>query len=128
MKDNDFKTKFKSTGEVLKSLFDDRQKGGVVAEQFLRWKLWMNWSDVVGQSIAEHTEPVSYHNGTLWVWVKNATWLQQMTFMSESMINTIHRKFKPGYVKNIKWTLDRKSLPLDHEQLQAQIKKMVDRK
>lgn len=125
MRDNDFKTKFKSTGEVLKSLFDDRQSGGVVAEQFLRWKLWMTWSDVVGKSIAEHTEPVSYYQGTLWIWVKNSVWLQQMTFLSESVIHTINRKFKAGYVKNIKWTLDRKSIPKEQKEIQENVRKLI---
>ena len=110
MRENDFKTKFKTSAEVLKSLFEEKA-GGPVSEQFLRWKLWMNWADVVGKTTAEHTEPVAYHNGVLWLWVENSTWMQQMTFLSETIKNTINQKFKSNFVKVIKYTLDRKNTP-----------------
>ncbi len=129
MRENDFKTKFKSSAEVLKSLFDDKKKGGVVSDQFLRWKLWMQWSELVGPSIAEYTEPVSYRDGVLWLWVKNSTWMQQMTFMSDSIKNVIEQKFRKGYVREIRFTLDRKALPgRDDMNFQKSVKKFTDGK
>ena len=111
MSEQDFRSKFKTSAEVLKGLFDDRKKGGVVADQFLRWKLWMTWKDVVGASIAEYCEPVSYRDGTLWLWVKNSSWMQQMTFMTDSIKNVINQKFRKGYVREIRFTLDRRGTP-----------------
>ncbi len=129
MRENDFKTKFKSSAEVLKSLFDDKKKGGVVSDQFLRWKLWMQWSELVGPSIAEYTEPVSYRDGVLWLWVKNSTWMQQMTFMSDSIKNVIEQKFRKGYVREIRFTLDRKALPRREDMnFQKSVKKFTDGK
>ena len=129
MRENDFKTKFKSSAEVLKSLFDDKKKGGVVSDQFLRWKLWMQWSELVGSSIAEYTEPVSYRDGVLWLWVKNSTWMQQMTFMSDSIKNVIEQKFRKGYVREIRFTLDRKALPgREDMNFQKSVKKFTDGK
>jgi predicted nucleic acid-binding Zn ribbon protein len=129
MRENDFKSKFKSSAEVLKSLFDDKKKGGVVSDQFLRWKLWMQWSELVGPSIAEYTEPVSYRDGVLWLWVKNSTWMQQMTFMSDSIKNVIEQKFRKGYVREIRFTLDRKALPgRDDMNFQKSVKKFTDGK
>lgn len=129
MRDNDFKTKFKSSAEVLKSLFDDKKKGGAVSDQFLRWKLWMTWTELVGPSIAEYTGPVSYRDGVLWLWVKNSTWMQQMTFMSDTIKNVIDQKFRKGYVKEIRFTLDRRSLPgRDDENFQQSVKKFTDGK
>ncbi len=129
MRDNDFKTKFKSSAEVLKSLFDDKRKGGAVSDQFLRWKLWMTWTELVGPSIAEYTEPVSYRDGVLWLWVKNSTWMQQMTFMSDTIKNVIDQKFRKGYVKEIRFTLDRRSLPgREDETFQKSVKKFTDGK
>lgn len=125
MKENDFKSKFKTSAEVLKSLFEEKA-GGPVSEQFLRWKLWMNWADVVGQTTAEHTEPVAYHNGVLWLWVKNSSWMQQMTFLSETIKNTINQKFKNNFVKEIRYTLDRKNTPRqDNVDFKKNVKKFV---
>lgn len=129
MRENDYKTKFKSSAEVLKSLFDDKKKGGVVSDQFLRWKLWMTWAEVVGPSIAEYTEPVSYRDGVLWLWVKNSTWMQQMTFMSDTIKNVIDQKFRKGYVKELRFTLDRRSLPGREDQaFQQSVKKFTSDK
>lgn len=84
---------------------------GHMADQFLRWKLWMNWQEIVGQTTAQCCEPVSYHQGTLWLWVKNATWLTQLNFMSETIKNTINQKFAAGMVREIRLTMDRKNVP-----------------
>jgi predicted nucleic acid-binding Zn ribbon protein len=125
MNENDFKSKFKTSAEVLKSLFEEKA-GGPVSEQFLRWKLWLNWADIVGPTTAEHTEPVSYHNGVLYLWVKNSTWMQQMTFISETIKNTINQKFKKNFVTEIRYTLDRKNTPTkENLNFQKNLKKFV---
>ncbi len=123
MKENDFKSKFKTSAEVLKSLFEEKT-AGPVSDQFLRWKLWMNWTDVVGPSTAAHSEPVAYHNGVLTLWVKNSTWMQQMTFLSETIKNTINAKYKKNFVHEIRFTLDRKNTPRpDNVEFKKSVKK-----
>ena len=124
MRENDFKSKFKTSAEVLKSLFEEKE-GGPVSEQFMRWKLWLNWKDIVGPTTAEYTEPVAYHNKVLWLWVKNSTWMQQMTFMSETIKNTVNQKYKKGFVTEIRYTLDRKNIPKENSDFKANVKKFI---
>lgn len=125
MKENDYRTKFKTSAEVLKSLFEEKA-GGPVSEQFLRWKLWLSWREIVGETTAAHTEPVAYHNGTLWLWVKNSTWMQQMTFMSASIKTVVNQKYRAGFVKEIRYTLDRKQIPSRaDDEFQKNVKKFV---
>lgn len=112
--DRDHKTKFKSSAEVLQNLFSAEQ--GPVADQFLRWKLWMNWSDVVGPTTAQCCEPVAYHQGVLWLWVKNSTWMTQLNFMSETIKNTINQKFSGNMVQEIRLTMDRKNVPRQNDE------------
>lgn len=125
MRDNDFKPKFKSSAEVLKSLFEEKE-GGVVSNQFLRWKLWLNWSDIVGPATAEYAEPVAYNNGVLWLWVKNSAWMQHMTFMTETLKNTINQKYRKNFVSEIRFTLDRKTIPTrDNQEFVKNVTKFV---
>ena len=124
MRENDFKSKFKTSAEVLKSLFEEKE-GGPVSEQFQRWKLWLNWKDIVGPTTAECTEPVAYHKGVLWLWVKNSTWMQQMTFMSETIKNTVNQKYKKDFVREIRYTLDRKNIPKENSDFKANVKKFI---
>ncbi|MFZ3230897.1 MAG: DUF721 domain-containing protein [Pseudobdellovibrio sp.] len=109
MADNDYKSQFKTGAEVLQKLLEG--KVGPVSDQYLRWKLWLNWKEIVGPTVSTHSEPISYRNGLLWLWVENSVWMQQMGFMSETIIETINKKFRKGFVREIRYTLDRRQVP-----------------
>lgn len=122
--EKDFKTKFNTGAEVLHRLLES--KAGPVSDQYLRWKLWLAWKDVVGATVGENTEPVSYRNGVLWLWVKNSVWMQQMSFMTEPIKNSVNQKFKEGFVKEVRLTLDRRLTPSANDQeFQKNLKKFV---
>lgn len=122
--EKDFKSKFKTSAEVLQSLFEGHT--GPVSNQFLRWKLWLNWSEVVGPTIAEICEPISYHHGTLWLWTKNSVQMQHLTFMLEGIKQAVNSKYKAGFVKEIRLTLDRKNIPaLTDQNFTKNVKKWV---
>lgn len=122
--DRDYRTKFNTGAEVLQKLLED--KAGPVSDQYLRWKLWLNWKDVVGPTVSDHTEPISYHNGVLWLWVQNSVWMQQMTFMLEPIKHSVNQKFKEGFVKEVRLTLDRKLTPQrNDESFSKNLKKFI---
>lgn len=82
-----------------------------LSQQFLRWKLWNQWEEVVGPSIGKNTEPVGYFKGTLYIWVKSSTWLQEMSFMEHAMIAKVNKFLDKNWCVRIRFTLDRKSVP-----------------
>lgn len=105
-----FKKKKLTLGsEVLQSLFENGKSP--LSEQFMRWKLWAKWEEVVGPTIAKNAEPVGFQRGTLYVWVRNSTWMQQMIFMKDPIRETINKKFENNFVRFIKFTLDRHDVP-----------------
>lgn len=122
--ERDFKPKFKTSAEVLQRLLED--KAGPVSDQYLRWKLWLAWTDVVGPTVAENAEPISYKNGILWLCVKNSVWMQQMMFMLEPIKASVNQKFRAGFVKEVRLTLDRKMLPASNDEaFKASVKKFL---
>lgn len=146
MRERDRKPKFKTSAEVLQSLLSGegktvlgltknasgsswkKQDTGIdhMADQFMRWKLWMNWKDIVGATTAECCEPISFHQGVLWLWVKNSTWMTQLNFMSEAIKNTINQKLAGGMVKEIRVTMDRKNVPsVNDEQFKNHLQKLI---
>lgn len=147
MRDNDRKPKFKTSAEVLQSLLSGRgktplgitkdaggssswkkQDSGVdhIADQFFRWKLWMNWKDVVGPTTSQCCEPVAYHQGVLTLWAKNSTWMTQLNFMSETIKNSINQKVGSVMVKEIRVTMDRKNVPsANDETFKKHLQKMI---
>ncbi|MBC7466528.1 MAG: DUF721 domain-containing protein [Bdellovibrio sp.] len=124
MSENDFKTRFNTGAEVLQKLLEG--KAGPVSDQYLRWKLWLNWKDIVGPTVSQHSEPISYRNGLLWLCVDNAVWMQQMGFMTETIKKTINEKFKQGFVREIRYTTDRRQVPsAEDDQFRDNVKKFL---
>lgn len=107
--EQDYKPKFKSSSEVLLSLFENGKSP--ISEAFLRWKLWAKWSELVGPSLAQNAEPVGLKDGVLHLWVKNSTWMQQMTFVKDQLRVTLNQKLGMELVKSIRYTLDRREAP-----------------
>lgn len=124
MDEQDFNPKFKLSSEVLMSLFEDGKSP--LSEQFIRWKLWAKWAEIVGPTVSQHTEPVGYKNGTLYLWVKNSTWMQQMIFMREPIKEAINSKLKKKFVYMIRFTLDRHDVPLQsNNEIKSYISKIA---
>ena len=105
------KPKMSSGSEVLQALFENGKSE--LSVQFIRWKLWKKWSEYVGPTMGVISEPVGYSRGVLYVWVKNSAWMQQLVFMREPMKDAINKKLEQRYVKEIRLTMDRKSVPSD---------------
>lgn len=103
--------KLSNSSEVLHGLFENGKSA--LSEQFIRWKLWRKWAEFTGPSIGEISEPVGYRRGILYVWVKNASWMQQLIFMLDPLKTSINKKLGINYVKGIHLTLDRKAVPSD---------------
>lgn len=122
--EQDYKTKFKTGAEVLQKMLEG--KAGPVSDQYLRWKLWLNWKEIVGPTVSENAEPTAYHQGILWLCVRNSVWMQQMTFMLEPIKKSINQKFKENFVHEVRLTLDRKATPLaSDETFKKNLKKFI---
>lgn len=118
------KGKLSIGSEVLQSLFENGKSP--LSEQFLRWKLWAKWDEVVGSSISKNAEPVGFQRGVLYVWVRNSSWMQQMIFMRDHIQQTINQKFEKNFVRSIKFTLDRREVPTsDQEGFREMIQKIA---
>ncbi len=92
-----------------------KQKKTALGSQFIRWRLWNEWKDVVGAEIASHTVPVQFIRGELYVWVKSAARMQDLIFLVQPLREKINRFAGQNWVKYIRFTLDRRSVPMPEE-------------
>ncbi len=104
-------------GDVLQSLLQNSK--GALSEQFIRWRLWNAWPEVLGEEISRYTMPVSYHEGTVYIWVKNSARMQDLIFLVKPITEKINKyahkcgwpeKSRP-WARSVKFTLDRKTVP-----------------
>lgn len=110
--------------EVLQALFENGNSP--LAGPFLRWKLWKKWSDYVGPTIAAVTEPVGFRKGTLFLWVHNSSWMQQLLFLREQIKKSINEKVGRNQIRTISFTLNRNLVPTDPGE-QAELKNWIQK-
>jgi hypothetical protein len=128
MADEDFENKFKTGTEVLQKLFEGGNSP--LSQQFIRWKMWSKWDQVVGPTLAKQTEPVGLQRSTLWIWVPHSTVLHQMTFLKDNILQVVQKAYPKLKVTEIRFTLDRKQTPQaqdPRDKAQAFIKKMGEK-
>ena len=88
-------------------------------------RLLMLWPQIVGNAVAQHSQPSQIKRGVLHVSVSSAAWAQTLTFERLRILDKIHQQI-PAIAKDIKeirfasarWQqLQRRSQPLDTPQL-----------
>ncbi|MGZ3798124.1 MAG: DUF721 domain-containing protein, partial [Pseudobdellovibrionaceae bacterium] len=72
-------------------------------------------SEFAGPTIAQNTEPVGFNRGILYLWVRNSSWMHQLSFMKDHIQETLNKRLGKPVVKNIRFTLDRRAVPSDPE-------------
>ncbi len=110
------KSQLTASADVLQVLLQNGKSP--LTEQFVRWRVWNSWPEVVGDEIAKHTMPVGFLKGTLYVHVNSAARMQELTFMVEHLMSRINEFSKMRWVKFIRLTLDRRSVPKPEEMSQ----------
>lgn len=109
---------------VIQSLFENGKTP--LSDQFIRWRLWKQWNEIVGPTMSQVCEPVGYRNGVLIIWVQSSSWMQQMIFMIEPLKTKINKFLDRTFVQQIRFTLDRKQVPSDTQQVN-QLKDSLNR-
>ena len=94
---------------VLQSLLGNGKSP--LSDGFLRWKIWRFWPDIVGETLAKMCEPVGYERGKLVIWVKSSARMQEIRFFEKSLKQKVNEHVGREWVKYIRFTLDRHSVP-----------------
>jgi hypothetical protein len=106
-----------AAASVLQEVF--RGDSTPLSDSFLRWRVWNSWESIVGAQIASSSLPVGYVRGCLTVWVKSAARLQEMTFVVKPLMEKINTHVGKRWVRQIRFTQDRKSVPAPAESDQS---------
>lgn len=101
--------KLQPVSNVLETLFSRGQSG--LSDQFRRWRVWHSWRELVGDNIASYSIPVGYLKGTLQVWVKTPSHLQELSFGTDVLKDKVNQFVGFPWVKKVRLTLDRKDVP-----------------
>ena len=61
------------------------------------------WDEVVGENIAENTNPEKVEHGTLLVTVENSSWRQELVFKKKEIIDKLNNKIGKKTIKDIRF-------------------------
>lgn len=86
-----------------------------LSDQFMRWKLWRKWDEVVGPTISAQSMPVGFVNGMLYVWVKNAVWMNEMIFLAGPLRDKVNAFVERNWVQQVRFTLNQHEVPKTDE-------------
>ena len=73
------------------------------------YRLWQYWEDVVGQPIAQNTQPEAIKGNLLLVNVSSAPWMQQLQFLKSELIEKLNEALGKDLVGDIRFKIG----PLD---------------
>ena len=71
------------------------------------------WNEIVGESVAEHSQPRSIRNRILFVDVSHSTWMQQLQFLKPTLLDQVNAFLQEPLIQDIrfKWGKVSPTLP-----------------
>ena len=90
-KDSDSSTDPLLIGEALNQLVQGRQWESALAEG----NLFTSWSEIVGEEVASHSEPITFFEGVLTLRASSTAWATQLTLLKPTLLEKL-RASAPG--------------------------------
>lgn len=68
-------------------------------------RVWEVWEEAVGPEVAKRSSPLSLRRGSLVVAVANAPWMQQLSFLRETIRDSVNRALGQDLVREVRFRL-----------------------
>jgi hypothetical protein len=82
-----------------------------LSDQFVRWKLWRYWDEIVGVNIARVSVPVEVSGGKLLIWVKSSGQMQDMYYVSDAIMEKVNKFLGKKQITSVRYTLEESKVP-----------------
>ncbi len=69
------------------------------------------WNEIVGESVAGHSQPRSIRNKILFIDVAHPTWMQQLQFLKPTLLNQVNAFLGEPLIQDIRFKLGKISPP-----------------
>ena len=74
---------------LIKNTLDELVKGRDWEGALAEGNLFSSWSEIVGEEIAEHSEPITFFEGVLTVRASSTAWATQLTLLKPTLLEKI---------------------------------------
>ncbi len=88
-------------GEILRGVIRDLGIGKKLSEQ----RAVLEWADVVGERVAEHSRARRVDGGRLFVEVDSSVWAQELTLMKRKILKEMNARIGRNVIENVHFVL-----------------------
>ena len=74
---------------LIKNALDELVKGRDWEGALAEGNLFSSWSEIVGEEIAEHSEPITFFEGVLTIRASSTAWATQLTLLKPTLLEKI---------------------------------------
>ena len=96
-----------------------------LSDQFLRWKIWRFWPQIVGKTLGAVCEPVGFDRGRLYIWVRSSARMQEIRFFEETLKKKVNDHVGRIWCRSMRFTLDRHDIP-NRAEVSEEFKKFLE--
>ena len=97
------KDSFDNLGDLLSGILERLD----IASKIEQYRAIELWKEVVGENISKNATATRIKDKVLYVGVSNSSWMQQLHFLKEDIIDALNKKIGSEIVKDIRFYLKR---------------------
>ena len=89
----------------IQSILEKTLKALEIDVPLKSYSIWGAWKELVGDSVALHTQPRSIRNQILFIDVSHPTWMQQLQFFKPTLLEKINVFLGEPLIQDIRFKL-----------------------
>jgi hypothetical protein len=91
--------------QSIRSILEDTLKALEMDVPLKTYSILGAWSEIVGESVAEHSQPRSIRNRILFLDVSHSTWMQQLQFLKPTLLEKVNNFLGEPLIQDIRFKL-----------------------
>jgi hypothetical protein len=91
--------------QSIRSILGQTLKALEIDVQLKTYSILGAWNEIVGESVAEHSQPRSIRNRILFIDVSHPTWMQQLQFLKPTLLEKVNTFLGEPLVQDIRFKL-----------------------
>ncbi len=91
--------------QSLRSILDKTLKALEIDVPLKTYSVLGAWNEIVGESVAGHSQPRSIRNRVLLIEVSHSTWMQQLQFLKPTLLEKVNNFLGEPLIQDIRFKL-----------------------
>ncbi len=91
--------------DIVANILKKTLKKNDLSEKIANYEVFLQWEQIVGPQIAQHTKPKSVAKDKLIIEVAHASWKVELNFLKEKILKQIQQQFPHAKLKELQFIL-----------------------